>query len=143
MKSKEYNELTKEDKLKVKFKDLPTINKFGCLSMITFAIIIVIIILFAIFSDKSINKDHVKSVAYQISKQYVKENLKAPSTADFPFDDYKSWIFDDSTVVIKGYVDAQNTFGAQVRQNYRIKLKWKDDYDVYTNWQLIEFNFEE
>src|SRR4030042_1131474 len=64
-----------------------------------------------------------KSGAFVMSQDFVKKQLKAPSTADFPW-------YDDSFVtdlgggryIVSAYVDAQNSFGAQIRSNYTCVL---------------------
>ena len=45
--------------------------------------------------------------------------LKAPTTADFPWYDeaFITWSSQDS-VTFSAYVDAQNSFGAQIRTNW-------------------------
>jgi hypothetical protein len=70
--------------------------------------------------------------------KFVKDTLKAPSSADFPSygDDGTSVTettnnmgYDSYTV--SGYVDAENSFGAKLRQT------WLCDTHTYdgTNWQ--------
>lgn len=61
-------------------------------------------------------------MAYITSQVYVRDQLKAPSTADFPFSG-------DPEVVIKhlsgqryqvnAYVDSENSFGAMIRTHYK------------------------
>ncbi len=60
-----------------------------------------------------------KAMAYAMCQDFVKQRLKAPSTADFP------WSYDDKVAElgggrwqVRGYVDAQNGFGAQIRSNF-------------------------
>jgi hypothetical protein len=61
-----------------------------------------------------------------MSKQFMEKRLKAPSTADFP------WYSNSEVSVIhrgggtfdvRSYVDAQNSFGAQIRTHYTCTLK--------------------
>ncbi|MFA9195665.1 hypothetical protein AAGV33_14730 [Flavobacterium sp. FBOR7N2.3] len=57
-------------------------------------------------------------VAVQIE---VEENLKSPSTADFP------WVIEpikvnDSTYTVASYVDSQNGFGAMIRANFVVEV---------------------
>lgn len=50
------------------------------------------------------------------SKEFVKEFLKAPSTAKFG--DCEGLKNADGIIIIASYVDAQNSFGAMLRNNY-------------------------
>ena len=69
------------------------------------------------------------TMAFVMSQEFVKRNLKAPSTAEFP------WYTDDQVSVsqkpdcafrVIGWVDAQNGFGAQIRSQYVVDLKYID-----------------
>jgi hypothetical protein len=130
-------------------KNDPKKPPIGC--QITLFGVILIIILSIIFSDgncsgkkgeNDIDSTELSLKAYSCAKQYVKTNLLSPSTADFPWSDYRIWILTDSTVVIKSYVDAENVFGAKIRQDYRIRLKWYNDYTDIDDWNVLEFGFE-
>ncbi|MBA5650873.1 hypothetical protein [Bacteroides fragilis] len=72
--------------------------------------------------SKKAKKERLIRDAFQASKKEVKSQLKAPSTAKFAteFDkESKYKINDDESVVIQSYVDAQNSFGAMIRTNFR------------------------
>ncbi len=89
-----------------------------------------------------ISDDDFAYRAYVISKTMVKSNLKSPSTADFPFSDYRYTRVNTNQIIIEGYVDSQNSFGATVRNSFNIELKynggpWSDE----SNWQLISIDF--
>lgn len=79
----------------------------------------------------------VKANAYLSSIEYIKTKLKAPDTAKFS--DYT----DDNTIVefdgLNGYkvqiqVDARNSFGVMIRENYYIYL-----LDKNKNFTIKEF----
>lgn len=83
--------------------------------------------------QKNIN-DYILSTSEKnklqtFAKEYVKQNLKAPSTAEFsgsflsPFD---GWEMQQSgtTYKVKSYVDSQNSFGAMVRTQFYLELKF-------------------
>lgn len=82
--------------------------------------------------------------AYYISQQFVENYLKAPSTAEFP-----SWYDQEHSVVqkpgsftqytINSYVDAQNTFGAMIREYYVCEVEYIKATD---KWRLIDFKFK-
>ena len=90
-----------------------------------------------------------KNVYIDASKDAVKQMLKSPSTAKFPwYDEYQVSMpinektkAPDGTVIVVGYVDSQNGFGAMIRSTYRVKYQKSnnevlsiiiDDRTVYT-----------
>ena len=89
-------------------------------------------------SSSYISSDQ-EATAITLAQELVKKELKSPSTAKFP------WSFSEYTVsrsgenwIVKGYVDAQNSFGAMIRSNFEacFKMKKQGIYDrgikVYT-----------
>ncbi|EPY6472024.1 hypothetical protein ACWO4B_002695 [Clostridium sporogenes] len=74
----------------------------------------------------------INKKAYQKATEYVKEELKCPSTATFP--DYKDVIVSkiDAGFYIIGYVDSENSFGAKIRSKYRCTLKNNEDMELET-----------
>jgi hypothetical protein len=62
-------------------------------------------------------------MASVMCEQFVEERLKAPSSADFSgvFDTTVSGSGNDYTV--RGYVDAQNSFGAMIRSDYTCEIR--------------------
>ena len=82
-----------------------------------------------------------KIEAWVMAKSFVKEYLKSPSTADFggTFTDYQDpeqcvTYMGDNTYHVRGWVDAQNSFGGTVRTNFLLKLK----YNGNESWSLLE-----
>jgi hypothetical protein len=69
--------------------------------------------------------DNDKSFAWVVAVRAVKERLKAPSTAKFPWSSHGQYIKEigDRTFVVKSYVDAENSFGAKLRNNFIVKVK--------------------
>ncbi len=59
-----------------------------------------------------------------LAKTTVKEQLLAPSTADFPLLDWAYTLGTSTTncVVVVSYVDSQNIFGASIRLNFAINI---------------------
>lgn len=75
--------------------------------------------------------------AYVMSEEFIKKQLKAPATADFPGgSDGRVKYLGDSVFYIDSYVDAQNSFGANLRSNYSGKIKYKGK-DQWINIDLI------
>ena len=92
---------------------------------------------------------------YDIAKEIVKSNLKAPSTADFP-----TLLFSSSDIVmqrngsivaVQSYVDAQNSYGAEIRSNWLVEFEVIDanilsyntlyiNIDGQTSGEFIDLN---
>lgn len=81
--------------------------------------------------------------AYIQSQNFIKQSLKAPSTAKFPLLDYVALHIGNNTFTVLSHVDSQNGFGAMIRSYWTVRLKYLggEDYaqlrDI-SNWQLIE-----
>ncbi len=58
------------------------------------------------------------------AQEVVKQNLKSPATAEFPFYD-KSQIqhLGDCVYQVRSYVDYQNSFGAIIRSSFYVRIK--------------------
>jgi hypothetical protein len=63
--------------------------------------------------------------AYVDIEQYVKSQLKAPASAEFPAAStpYTTKL-NDSTYSVTSYVDAQNGFGAKIRSYYTCRITY-------------------
>lgn len=85
-------------------------------------------------AERQFQRDRAEAVA--MAKEFVKRRLKAPASADFAsILEHSVTPAGSNQFVVSGYVDAQNSFGAQIRTRYVCKLKRVDDKG---NWQLIE-----
>jgi zinc-ribbon domain len=75
--------------------------------------------------------------AWYYSKEFATRELKAPKTAEFPsFGDNgvtSTWAGDCDFNVVP-YVDAQNSFGAKIGNNYRARLRYLPEEKT---WQLL------
>ncbi|WP_438335217.1 hypothetical protein ACIR03_02835 [Clostridium cochlearium] len=79
-----------------------------------------------------------KATLITTAKSVVKENLKAPSTAKFPwsFNEYNiketnSENKDMTIYYVSGYVDAENSFGAKIRSNFIVEMECTKDLSKY------------
>lgn len=75
--------------------------------------------------------------AYAVMQDFVKQRLKAPASADFPWSGEQGVTISNlgnQEYRVVGFVDAQNSFGAKIRTRY-IGIVQKTDAD---NWQLKE-----
>ena len=59
---------------------------------------------------------------YSIAQIIIEDCLKSPKSADFPMSSEISYQKKDNLVAIKGYVDAENSFGAEIRSNYVVQF---------------------
>ncbi|MEL0120915.1 MAG: hypothetical protein VXB01_18420, partial [Opitutae bacterium] len=71
-----------------------------------------------------------KISAWVMAKDFVKERLKSPSTADFGgvFSDYQDpdsvvTVLGGGKYVVRAWVDSQNGFGATIRTRFVCKLE--------------------
>lgn len=80
----------------------------------------------ATLQDYTISKDELDKYQY-LCQEKVKDILKSPSTAKFP--NYTQWGFkqEKNIITVQGYVDAQNSFGAETRNNFQFIIKMTDD----------------
>lgn len=82
--------------------------------------------------------------AFVMSQDFVRKNLKAPSTADFPSiasDGVQVHYLGNCTHEILAYVDADNSFGAKLRTKYYIKIQSKKGTD--DEWRVLKLKMEE
>ncbi|WP_455502025.1 hypothetical protein [Gemmiger sp.] len=81
-------------------------------------------------SDKD-SYGHNKYDAITIAEKEVKAKLKSPSTAKFSSSSETSVTRSGNTWRITGWVDAQNGFGATLRNSYTVKIEFASS-DTYT-----------
>jgi len=76
--------------------------------------------------------------AYFYGKEYVKRNLKAPSSAKFgSYGNSSVQHYKGCKFVVNGYVDSQNSFGAMLRSNYSVTLTPNG-----LNWTLLDIQIQ-
>lgn len=111
------------------------------------AIFVILVILIAIGSGGSGGGSSTpkyagpsESMAWQMTQDFVEKRLNSPSTAEFPrlheINDGITKTGNEYT--INAYVDAQNGFGAQIRQRFTVSVR----YDGQDKWSLIDIEFE-
>lgn len=110
-------------------------QKLGCI--VFFVIIGAVIYLFG--GCDGCSNEVSTGEAQIMAKEFVKNSLKSPSTADFS--NTSSQELSDKTFLVSGNVDAQNSFGAMLRNTFRVKLKYNGgEWTDSKNWTLIDFN---
>lgn len=92
-------------------------------------------------APKKINRKCTDEVyAYNITKELVKSQLKAPASAKFASifrEDHVTVLPDKNcSFIIRAHVDSQNSFGALMRLNFSAKVKY---HEKTSKWSLIEF----
>lgn len=69
-----------------------------------------------------------KFTAQSACESFVKRTLKAPSTATFALHhELRIYGYGTGPWTVIGYVDAQNSFGAMLRQNYTCKMHFEGE----------------
>lgn len=150
MTQEEFDALSRSEKLRVPVKDLPKRKQklfTGCLLPIIVGIVAISIIGTCNDKSSSVEIKSVDTSSIQISavfksKEIVKTLLKSPSSAEFPMGEQNCWLLPDSTIIVKGSVDSQNSFGAMLRSNYIVKYKWYSDIEKSDNWDVVDYYLE-
>jgi hypothetical protein len=70
--------------------------------------------------------------AHDICKKFVRDRLKAPSSAKFGGFEKGDAVGGDGQYVVREHVDSENSFGAKLRSNYTCEVKVVDG-----TWQLV------
>ncbi|WP_321393481.1 hypothetical protein [uncultured Desulfuromusa sp.] len=111
----------------------------GCLVFLVIGIIFAIGLTFC--SDEDPDKD--RSIMAGIQCQHVvKEYLKSPATADFPFGPPVQRL-NKSDYRLDSYVDAQNGFGATTRTTFRCDIQYKGgDPANLASWSVLAMEID-
>lgn len=92
--------------------------------------------------SQAVQVEHDSVAAWVMCQQFVKQRLKAPATADFGGLIAGDWQDPNTHAVhmgkgvyeCNGFVDAQNSFGAQVRNQFGLTIKYVGN----DNWKLLQ-----
>jgi len=131
-----------EEKLNFKlYKENSAKSKIYTGIKIFFIVLTVFVIGFLSFIDfypRSSSEKPSKIDAFFTCKEYVKNNLKAPATADFQsyYDAYVKKAGQNKYEILS-YVDAQNSFGAKLRTRYICDIKYVGNDE----WELEKLSF--
>lgn len=92
------------------------------------------------FTEWEIEPD-LASAAYVVSQNYVRDVLKSPSTAEFPYGSATESL--PNVYQVRSHVDSQNGFGAMIRSNYSMELKYNGGEPASRgSWELQSFIFD-
>lgn len=76
--------------------------------------------------------------AQRVTERVVSKQLKSPGSAKFPTEGQVLKVNkDEKVVIISGFVDSQNEFGAMVRSSYKTVLRWPKDVYAWDNWEVL------
>lgn len=80
----------------------------------------------ATLNDYIVSLDDINKYQY-LCEEKVKDILKSPSTAKFP--NYTKWGFkkEKNIFTVQGYVDSQNSFGAEIRSKFQFIIDTDSD----------------
>lgn len=115
-------------------------KQIGCFKTV-FGIVLLLFVLSFLFRTCSGNSDSddSESMALVMSRNFVRDKLLSPSTAEFAGLSDSRVIKKENVWHITSYVDAKNAFGVAIRKNYSCRLIYKPDEKV---WSLLEMNLE-
>jgi hypothetical protein len=83
----------------------------------------------------------LSAAAWGRAKDFVTKSLKSPKTADFPSLDWKSKRLDKSRFLVSSHVDSQNGFGANIRTDFNVILKYKGGpAEDPHSWEVETYN---
>jgi hypothetical protein len=89
-------------------------------------------------SKSTASKQPTDTDAYFMSWKFVKSNLKAPSTAKFPYSNQAEIIATGiNQWKVTAYVDSENSFGAKIRTYYTATVR----YIGNDEWELVNIKF--
>jgi hypothetical protein len=104
----------------------PELTQDQKVKAISFVVVVIGLVIFYFVGcgdEPQEKKAHTKSDALIASIQFVKKELKAPATADFNYGSEQSVTqVNDSVFMVNSYVDAENSFGAKLRNTYTCKI---------------------
>jgi len=110
----------------IKQKSKTKINGLGFVVTGIIAIIVIGVMIGVSGGNSSKSSDNIS--VWVEAEDIVKDNLKSPSTADFPASGNINEI-DNNTFKVNSYVDSENSFGAKIRSDFSVTIiKDGDNY---------------
>lgn len=93
---------------------------------------------------ENIKESTPRTDAIVMAQQFVEKNLKSPRSAKFPwsFDEYNVYALEgegyENSYEVNGYVDAENSFGAMIRNQFTVQMKNIGN----DQWQLLDIKID-
>lgn len=78
-----------------------------------------------------------QTMAFVMANHHIETSLKSPTTAEFPYitdDGVRTNYLGDCTHEVWTYVDAQNSYGAKIREYYFVRLQ---KYSGSNEWRIL------
>jgi hypothetical protein len=129
-----------QEKLKAEEKAKKATNaRYGCGGCLGL-IVLVGAILVLMPKTETRREDTDDTAAYVMAKQFIRERLKAPGSAEFPSQVWNEGEVHKTKLAngsyrVSAWVEAQNSFGAKLRSNWTCELK-RESAD---SWQVTGF----
>lgn len=88
--------------------------------------------------QRQAEQDAQRGMAWTMCKDFVRQRLKAPSTAEFPWRTEASISQDADGWDVRGYVDADNPMGARMRVDFVCEVRKDGD-----TWRLVDLTTDQ
>jgi hypothetical protein len=113
--------------------------KRGCLGCLGIVVFLGILMWLVGDSGNSGRPRDRSSMAVVQCQNHVKNRLRSPSTADFPFLEHEVNSLGKETYRVRSYVDAQNALGATIRNNWVCTISYGGGEDADpSSWVLVD-----
>lgn len=88
------------------------------------------------YSNSKYSDDDTKLVIKMYVEDIIKEKLKSPSTANFPYlSDWSIYEKSYNTYSVSSYVDAENGFGSEIRTYFSLTVTIDNEILNYSDLQ--------
>ena len=112
-------------------------NKWSWAGIAVLSVVVAVVAVFTVIDEVDSQQHGSNSAAYYACTDYVRDRLKAPATADFP--PYNGGVSrSGDTYRVNGYVDSENSFGANLRTNFTCSVSYDDG-----RWELDDIAVRE
>jgi hypothetical protein len=88
-------------------------------------LVVLIFIINMIWPEEAARAEHSDIAAATACESFVRDRLRAPSTAKFPWSEQQTVHAGNGLYTVRGAVDAQNGFGAQIRSRYLCRVQFE------------------
>jgi hypothetical protein len=113
-------------------------NEFGCVPIII--ITVIIIFLLKTCSGGCGSFGSMDSKAQVMAKDFVKSGLISPASADVSVESETD--LGNNEFMVSGYVDSENGFGANIRKNFKVKLRYTGgEWTEMSSWTMEDLSY--
>lgn len=100
-------------------------NRNGCVWAFFIILGLAIFILFVSVNSSPSSDEPDDTMACVVAQRFVRNQLKSPSTAEFPACHTMTISRAGNTWTVASYVDAQNSFGAMLRNRFLAEIEYQ------------------